>query len=209
VKSLLTNFGFLLFPGTEELDLIGPWEMATMWRDHAQGPPNCLIVAQSLDPVRCAKGLSINPQIEFAQCPQLDLLLVPGGEGTRNEVDNSNLIEFIATQAKSCKAVLSVCTGSFLLQRAGLLAGKRATTHWRSLDRLRAFENLTVVEKRFVEDGKIWSSAGVSAGIDLMLAVIERFAGEEAAATVQLGAEYYPSPRIYGDRTRMPWLLNI
>ena len=97
---------------------------------------------------------------------------MPGGEGTRKEVDNQVLIDFIADQAKHCKAVLSVCTGSFLLHRAGLLSGKKATTHWNSLDRLRALGDVEVVEERIVNDGNIWSSAGVSSGIDLMLAFI-------------------------------------
>lgn len=193
------NFGVLLFPDAEELDFAGPWEMLTMWSRHAHGPENCLIVAQTGEPVVCAKGLSVNPHLSFDKTPQLDFLLVPGGQGTRREVDNVELISFIASQAKGCKAVLSVCTGSFLLHRAGLLSGRKATTHWGSLDRLRALGDVTVVEERYVNDGTIWTSAGVSAGIDLMLAFIASFAGEEAAGTVQFAAEYYPSGKAYAD----------
>lgn len=192
------NFGVLVFPDVEELDFVGPWEMLTLWSRTAQGPEKCLIVAQFSKTVRCAKGLSINPHVSFEQCPPLDFLLVPGGRGTRQEVDNLALIGFISEQAKLCRAVLSVCTGSFLLHRAGLLSGKKATTHWNSLDRLRALGDVTVVEERFVSDGNIWSSAGVSAGTDLMLAFIASFAGEETAGKVQLGAEYYPSASLYG-----------
>jgi len=192
------NFGVLIFPRVEELDFAGPWEMLTMWQAHAHGPEKCLIVAQSTAPVVCAKGLSVNPHVSFADCPPLDFLLVPGGQGTRQEVDNPELITFIAAQAGHCQAVVSVCTGSFLLHRAGLLSGKRATTHWGSLDRLRALGDVTVVEERFVRDGNIWSSAGVSAGIDLTLALIASVAGEEAAGKVQFAAEYYPSSQVYG-----------
>ena len=192
------NFGFLVFPYVEELDLVGPWEMVGMWGKLFGGPENLLIVAKSGDPVTCAKGLSINPHVSFEQCPQLDFLLVPGGQGTRKEVDNPMLVAFISEQAKQCKAVFSVCTGAFLLHKAGLISGKKATTHWNSLDRLRALEDVTVVEKRFVRDGNIWSSAGVSAGTDLMLAFIADIAGEEVAEKVQFATEYYPSPRRYG-----------
>ena len=192
------NFGMILFPGVEELDFIGPWEMLTMWSNHCNGPMHNRIVAQSYAPVTCAKRLSVNPHVSFADCPPLDYLMVPGGMGTRTEVDNPVIIDFIAAQAKHCKAVLSVCTGSFMLHRAGLLAGKRATTHWGSLDRLRALGNVQVVEDRFVRDGNVWCSAGVSAGIDMTLAFIAAVAGEETAGQVQLAAEYYPDDRRYG-----------
>ncbi len=193
------NFGILVFPGVEELDFVGPWEMVRMWSVLAEGPKNCFLIAQSLAPIICAKGLSVNPSVSIDHCPRLEFLLVPGGEGTRKEVDNPVLVRFIEEQARGCKAVLSVCTGSFLLHRAGLLSGKKATTHWASLDRLRALGDVEVVEERFVKDGKIWSSAGVSAGIDLMLAVIADVAGDEAAGKVQFRAEYYPSENRYGD----------
>jgi transcriptional regulator GlxA family with amidase domain len=192
------HFGFLAFLDVEELDLLGPWEMIGMWGQRFGGPENRLIVAQSGAPVRCAKGLAIQPHVAFDQCPPLDFLLVPGGQGTRKEVENPVLIGFIAEQARGCGALLSVCTGTFLLHRAGLLSGKRATTHWSSLDRLRACGDVTVVEERFVRDGNIWSSAGVSAGTDLALAFIAELAGEETAGKVQLATEYFPSTRRYG-----------
>ena len=192
------NFGILVFNQVEELDFVGPWEMLTMWGKVADGPENCLIVSQSREPVTCAKGLSINPHVCFADCPKLDYLLVPGGQGTRQEVNNAVLVEFVASQAKNCKAVLSVCTGSFILHAAGLLSGKTATTHWGSLERLRALGDVQVVEQRFVRDGNVWSSAGVSAGIDLMLAFIASVAGETVAGEVQFQAEYYPASTRYG-----------
>ena len=192
------KFGILVFPNAEELDIFGPWELLGMWKKFAGGPDQCFIVAQTTAPVICAKGISVNPHVSFEQCPALDFILVPGGEGTRKEIDNDILIGFITGQSKSCKAVLSVCTGSFLLHRAGLLSGKKTTTHWNSLDRLRALGDVKVVEERFVKDENIWSAAGVSAGIDMMLAFIEDVAGEEAAGIVQFAAEYYPSAKSYG-----------
>jgi transcriptional regulator GlxA family with amidase domain len=198
------NFGILIFPDVEELDFVGPWEMLGMWSKFAGGPEHHFIVAQSLEPVICAKGLSVNPHVSFQECPQLDFLLVPGGQGTRQEVDNPVLINFITKQARQCQAMLSVCTGSFLFHQAGLLSGKKATTHWNLVDRLRALGDVTVVEERFVRDGNIWSSAGVSAGIDLMLAFIADISGEETAGKVQFAAEYYPSAKRYGAAHESP-----
>ena len=148
--------------------------------------------------MRCAKGLSINPHVSFADCPPLDYLLVPGGQGTRREVSNPVLLDFVAAQARQARAMLSVCTGSFVLHAAGLLSGRRATTHWASLDRMRALGDVTVLEERWVQDGTVWTSSGVSAGIDLMLAFIAATAGDEVAGQVQLAAEYYPEGRRYG-----------
>jgi transcriptional regulator GlxA family with amidase domain len=197
------TFGILIFPQVEELDFVGPWEIATMWRQVAQGP-DCLVVAQHAAPVVCAKGLSVNPHLAMADCPQLEVLLVPGGQGTRTEVHNQVLLDFVASQARGCQAVLSVCTGAFVLHAAGLLAGKRATTHWGSLARLRALGDVQVVEERFVHDGTVWTSAGVSAGIDLTLAYIAHVAGADAAGKVQLAAEYYPSGQRWGDGASHP-----
>jgi transcriptional regulator GlxA family with amidase domain len=157
-----------------------------------------------MEPVVCAKGLSINPHASFASCPPLDYLLVPGGQGTRQEVNNQALLDFVAGQAKGCKAVLSVCTGVFILHAAGLLSGKKATTHWAALERLRVLGDVTVVEERFVRDGNIWSSAGISAGTDLMLAFIADVHGEETAGKVQFQSEYYPSSVRYGGFEKHP-----
>jgi transcriptional regulator GlxA family with amidase domain len=108
------------------------------------------------------------------------------------------LLAFVGAQGRACTAVMSVCTGAFVLHAAGLLSGRKATTHWASLDRLRALGDVEVVEERFVRDGRIWTSAGVSAGIDMTLAFIAAEAGEETAGRVQLAAEYYPSVSRYG-----------
>jgi transcriptional regulator GlxA family with amidase domain len=192
------NFGFLIFPNLEELDLVGPWEIIRYWSMLAQGPENCFMVSEKPGPIVCNKGMSINPQVIFSECPPLDYLLIPGGQGTRQEVNNEVLIRFVVEQAEHCRAVLSVCTGAFILHRAGLLSGLKATTHWASLDRLRNLGDVTVVEERIVRDGRIWTSAGVSAGIDMALAFVADEAGEERAGLIQFGTEYYPSPCFYG-----------
>lgn len=192
------KFGIVVFPQVEELDFVGPWEMVTMWQQVASGPQDCYIVAERSEPIVCAKGLSVNPHVDFQHCPQLDYLLVPGGQGTRTEVKNEQMLDFIARQARACQAILSVCTGSFVLHAAGLLSGKKATTHWGALDSLRALGNVQVVEERFTHDGNIWCSAGVSAGIDMTLKLIAEVGGEDAAGKVQFAAEYYPEGTAYG-----------
>jgi len=191
-------FGFLLFPDLEELDLVGPWEMVAMWSQYADGPEKCMMIGETKEPVTCSNGMVIQPHLSFKDAPELDYLLIPGGFGTREQVDNQQLIGFVSEQAKSCKAILSVCTGSFILHACGLLNGKKATTHWLSLEQLRQLKDVEVVEKRIVKDGSIWTSSGVSAGIDLALAFIEHEAGEGTAGSVQSFAEYYPSGKNYG-----------
>src|SRR6185437_14429538 len=193
------KFGFLIFNDLEELDLVGPWEMISLWGKNYNGP-DVFTVSQNGGLIKCAKKLIINSDYSFSSCPPLNYLLVPGGQGTRNEVNNTILIEFIRNQAVSCRNVLSVCTGSFLLHAAGLLSGHKATTHWLSLDRLRQFEEVTTVEERYIKDGMIWTSAGISAGIDTTFAFIADIANDEIAGKIQLHAEYFPEKKRYIDR---------
>lgn len=192
------NVGVLVFEQAEELDFVGPWEMLTMWGRYFGGPDPCLLVAQTAGPVACAKGMSVNPHVTYDDCPPLDLLVVPGGSGTRRESRHEPTLAFIRRQARSAQAVLSVCTGAFVLHAAGLLEGRRATTHWMSLDELRALPGVQVVPERYVRDGPVWTAAGVSAGIDMTLAYIAAAAGDEVAGRVQAGAEYFPDPVRYG-----------
>lgn len=195
----IKNFGFLLFPDLEELDLVGPWEVFSIWRDQTGEPENCFTISETGGVVRCKKGLRIVSDTDFENCPPLDALLIPGGDGRKTEVKNEKLLRFVKTQAADAQAILSVCSGAFILQAAGLLEGLRATTHWSVAEQLRA-TGVQTVEERFVRnDGeKIWTAAGVSAGIDMALAFVAAQAGEEVAGQVQLEAEYYPSQRIYG-----------
>lgn len=195
------SIGILVFPNVEELDFAAPWQLLGTWRAVARGPEHSLLVAQDHAATPCANGLSILPHVAFDDCPPLRYLLVPGGWGSRAAAANDDLLQFVARQAAGCEAVLSVCTGAFILHAAGLLGGRRATTHWSSLDRLRGLGDVDVVEERWVQDGRIWTSGGVSAGADMVLAFIAHVAGAEAAGRVQLAAEYYPSGERYGSAT--------
>lgn len=196
-------FGFLMFPGFEELDLVGPWEMATMWHAYAGGPA-CVTVAKTPGPVRAAKGLALASEYGFADCPPLDYLLVPGGFAAFDVMRDGETLDFLRTRGATARAVLSVCTGSFILAAAGLLLpGMHGTTHWKALAQLRTM-GIDIIEQRWVQDGAVWSSAGVSAGIDLLLAFIAHEAGEEAAGIVQLNAEYYPDARHFGSTHHDP-----
>lgn len=190
------RFGFLMYHKYEELDLIGPWEMATMWRDYAKGP-ECLTVSENGGPVQCAKGLKSAADYSFSNCPEIDYLLIPGGFAAFDEMKNPKLVGWVREQAKTCQHVLSVCTGSFILQAAGLLEGRKATTHWKGMEGLGKL-GVQTVNHRWVRDGNVWSSAGVSAGMDLTLGFIEAIDGPAAAASVQHNAEYYPDGRLYG-----------
>ncbi|MDD2926212.1 DJ-1/PfpI family protein [Rhodoferax sp.] len=195
-------FGVLIYPGVEELDFQGPWELVGMWHRYAGGPKP-LLIAQSDAPVTCAHGMRVLPDETFSTCGALSYLLVPGGFAAFDEMNNPVLTNFVKQQSEHVNAILSVCSGSFILLAAGLLQGRKAATNWKVLSRLRQ-AGVEVVEDRFVRDGKVWSSAGVSAGMDATLALIAQEAGEEVASTVQLNAEYYPSSKTYGSAHRLP-----
>lgn len=191
------RFAFLMFPGFEELDLIGPWEMATLWHTYANGPP-CVTLAEHAGPMTCAKGLTVAPHASFADAPHFDYLLVPGGFTALEELKRPVMLDFLREAGAKAEAVLSVCTGSLMLHAAGLLEGREATTNWKFLRHMRGLDGVTLVEERHVRDGPVWTSAGISAGTDMLLAFIADQAGEEAASVVQNNAEYYPDPMVYG-----------
>ncbi len=193
------TIGFLVFNGFELLDLAGPYEVFSVWGNKFNGPEKIVTIGQEIGDITSVNGLQIKSTNDFSNCPKLDYLVVAGGIGTKTEVNNERLIAFIQEVSKNCKAIISICTGIFLLQKAGLLDGKQATTHWALLKELRAFDKTTVIEKRIVKDEKIWSSGGVSSGIDLALAFIADISGEEIAGKVQAHMEYYPSPKLYGN----------
>lgn len=198
----MQRIGFLAYAGVEELDLVGPWEMATMWRAYAGGP-ECVVVAERQGALRCAKGLGIVADYDFSTCPPLDALVVPGGFAAFDEMKNERLVGFVRDAAAGGRDILSVCSGSFILLAAGLLESRCATTHWKVIGRLRE-AGVSVIEERFARDGNIWSSGGVAAGMDLMLHYIAETAGANAAGIVQHNAEFYPMNRIYGSMHRGP-----
>ncbi|ROO24091.1 DJ-1/PfpI family protein [Salinisphaera japonica] len=189
--------GFLVFDDLEELDLLGAWELFGVWADFNDGPSERLLIGEHAGPVRCAKGLQLLADVSLADGGALDVLIVPGGWGTRAAALRPAITDFVAHQARQAD-VLAVCTGAFVLAAAGLLSGRSATTHFASLDRLRALGDVDVLEARYVQAGSIWTSAGISAGMDMTLAYIAHKSGDTRAGDIQRWAEYYPETRRYG-----------
>ena len=187
------TIGILIFDDAEELDFVGPWEVLTpaAQRDGDQ----VVLIAERDGPVRCANGLRVLPDHTFADAPPLDVVLVPGGQGTRREVENAALIEWIRKTSESCRYVTSVCTGSLLLHEAGPARGKRITTHWGFVEKLRERGDAEVLDgPRFVRDGNVITAAGVSAGIDMALWLVGQLHGVEHARNVQRYIQYDPAP---------------
>ncbi|MCH8008341.1 MAG: DJ-1/PfpI family protein [Chloroflexi bacterium] len=187
------NIAFVLFPDFEELDFVGPDEVLAATAKHIDKEWRPFTVAQERM-VKSTNGLTVQADYTFAEAPDADLVLVPGGQGTNTEVGNAELIAYIKRAGESAEYITSVCTGAFLLHKAGFLAGKRATTHWSQLDELRALGDVTVEEERWVHDGNVITAAGVSAGIDMALYLLGVLKSPQVARTVQRGIEYDPSP---------------
>jgi transcriptional regulator GlxA family with amidase domain len=191
----MTTIGIVLFDDAEELDFVGPWEVFTMaTADLADS--RVLTIAERSDPIRCAKGLRVLPDCDFATAPELDVVVVPGGPGTRREVDNPVLLDWLAKAAARCQWVSSVCTGSLLLHASGLAAGRRITTHWAFVEALRGrAPDATVLDHvRYVRDGNVVTAAGVSAGIDMALWLVGQLHDADTARLVQRWIQYDPAP---------------
>lgn len=193
------NVAILIFDDAEVLDFCGPFEVfsVTGQRDGGEHPFRVYTVAEKAGPVRARNGLSINPAYTIADCPQPDLLLIPGGQGTRTQIHNETLINWVKEQAGRVELLLSVCTGALVLARAGLLEGLSATTHFQAFDELKALAPNTTLcpADRYVDNGKIVLSAGVSAGIDMALYVVARLFGEEQANETARHMQYDYWPR--------------
>jgi transcriptional regulator GlxA family with amidase domain len=186
--------GILLFDDAEELDFAGPWEVFTNAARKEQGD-RVLTIAQEARPIRCAKGLRVIPDHGFADAPELDVVVVPGGQGTRREVSNPVLVDWLRKASARCRWVTSVCTGSLLLHGAGLTAGKRITTHWAFVPELRQRGAENVLEGlRYVRDGNLVTAAGVSAGIDMSLWLVGQLYDPTHARNVQRVMQYDPAP---------------
>ena len=199
------KIGILIFDDVEELDFAGPWEVFTMGNEMAKRagkpvPHDVFLVAEKDSPIRCAKGMRVLPDTTTAQCTTLDVLLVPGGQGTRREVGNAALLGWIANVSRDAKWITSVCTGAMLLTAAGPAKGKRVTTHWGFIETLRARNEAAEVlsHYRYVRDGNVVTAAGVSAGIDMALWLTGEWHGPDFARTVQRGMEYDPAPPYAG-----------
>jgi cyclohexyl-isocyanide hydratase len=187
----------LVFDHVEELDLVGSWELVGLLAEQKQCGSPKLVTLNTMTPVG-EHGMRFVADTHFSEAETPDVLFVPGGSGSRIAMEGPSVIAYLQEQSNRCKAILSVCTGSFLMQKAGLFNGRRATTHWAFLSHLKDDPKITVVEQRFVHDRNIWSSGGVSAGMDMMLAFIAHSFGTDVAANIQLYAEYFPATMIYG-----------
>jgi transcriptional regulator GlxA family with amidase domain len=182
------DIGLLVYPRHTPLDLIGPWEVFSRLPD-----ARTHLIWTRAGPVQADGGIEISAGIAFSDAPSLDLLVVPGGPGQLSLMKHTLLMDFIRQCAGTSSWVCSVCTGALLLAQAGVLQGRRATTHWLARDALRSF-GVDVVDERCVFDGRFATAAGVSAGIDLALELARRLYGDEIACEIQLQIEYDPAP---------------
>ena len=190
--------GIVIFPDVEVLDFAGPFEVFSVTRLNEKrrreepSPFAVKLIAENAQPIVASGGLRLLADYDLDNCPPLDILVVPGGWGTRKEIENKRLIDWIAKVGSHVGTLTSVCTGSMLLGRAGLLDGLSATTHWRALEWMRdSFAKVSVDSNRHVvEDGRVLTSAGISAGIDMSLRVVLRYCGEEVARATARHMEY-------------------
>ena len=183
------NVGFVIFPDLTQLDFTGPQQVL------ARLPGSAMhIVAKTAAPVPSDSGLGLVPTHSFENCPRLDLICVPGGRaGVVQAMGDDETIEFVRRQSNAAKYVTSVCTGAFILGVAGLLKGRRATTHWAYAELL-PLVGATHAKGRVVQDGNVITAGGVTSGIDFGLHVVAEIAGPEVAQAIQLSLEYDPDP---------------
>ena len=184
----MTTVGFLLFPGIQLLDFAGPYEVFAAL-------PDCEIRLfwKTLEPVTCSSGPLLHPNAKLNDSYPLDVLCIPGGAGINALLLDNEVVHWVGQQASKAQWITSVCTGALLLGVAGLLKGRRATTHWRYHDLLSLFDAIPVRE-RVVQDGNLITGGGVTAGIDFAQAVVTALRGQPAAEAIQLALEYAPSP---------------
>ena len=196
----MTTYGLLVFDGAEELDFVGPWEVFTASAMLRAAADTAVLIAERPDPVRCSKGLRVLPDCTLGSHPSLDVLLVPGGMGTRREVNNRVITEWIATVSPLATWTTSVCTGALLLHEAGPARGRRVATHHGFEDALEARGDVTVVrDARYVVDGSLVTSQGVSAGIDMALWLVGALHGRDHARQVRRYIQYEPAPPYLAD----------
>lgn len=186
------RLAILLFDDAEVLDFCGPFEVFSVAKEARDTPAFDVYTVAESTPILARNGLSINPDHTLSSCPAPDILLIPGGVGTRRLIQNESLVHWIGATASDAQLVLSVCTGALLLAKAGLLNGLQVTTHHDAFDLLRALEpSSTVLEgRRFVDNGRIITSAGIAAGIDMSLHVVARLLGAKVARATAKHMEY-------------------
>jgi transcriptional regulator GlxA family with amidase domain len=193
------HIGILLFPGVEELDAVGPWEVLSHWtRSHPEDGFALTTLSQFGGPIECANGLTVQAHCSYTDAPHFDVLVYPGGRGTRPHLGDDAQLEWVRRQRAEVGLMTSVCTGSLVYAAAGLLRGRPATTHWSALEKLAELDPSIEVrpDDRFVDDGDVVTSAGISAGIDMALHLVRRLAGDDRAREVRREMQYDPSPPV-------------
>jgi transcriptional regulator GlxA family with amidase domain len=193
------HIGIVLFEGVEELDAIGPWEVLSHWTQvHPEDGWTVSCLSRSGGPVTCAKGLVVHAHHAFDDAPPLGVLVHPGGEGTRPQLRDEEHLEWVRRRRAEVPLMTSVCTGSLVFAAAGLLRDRPATSYWDTLDLLARLDPTIDVRRddRFVDDGDVITSAGVSAGIDMALHLVARLAGADRARDVRKGIQYDPEPPV-------------
>jgi transcriptional regulator GlxA family with amidase domain len=192
------DIGILVFEDAEELDFAGPWEVLGAWAEYFDDGVTIRLVGQTTAPVRCRKGLRVIPDVSLADAEELDLIVVPGGDGSRRAAASQDILNWVRGHAARGSLVTSVCTGALVLASAGLLDGLAATTHWSAYDELRGYGRDIDVrpDERWVDEGQIVTAAGVSAGIDMALHLVARLASPDRAREVRREIQYDPAPPV-------------
>ncbi|MGU3496275.1 DJ-1/PfpI family protein [Xanthobacteraceae bacterium A53D] len=185
---MTTRFGILAFPQVQQLDLTGPYEVFASAPD-----AQVALVWKDTGPLTASTGLTLVPTATFRDCPPLDVLCIPGGAGIDALLEDAEVLDFVRTQASRVRYLTAVCTGSLVLAAAGLLAGRKATSHWNAADLLTAF-GAEPTPGRVVRDGNLITAGGVTSGIDFGLVVVAELFGADVAQTIQLALEYAPEP---------------
>ncbi len=202
----MKTIGIFIFNDVEELDFVGPFEVFSMidtvlaWQGK-EGAVKVILISQDGQDITGKKGMRVGAHAAMVDIETLDVLVIPGGQGSRVEIENEALIKWVKMISKSCEWVTSVCTGSFILAKAGLTKGKKLTTHWGAFEEFKnqGLQGELVPEVRYVRDGNVVTSAGVSAGIDMALWITGQMFNPAFARAVQRGMQYDPAPPYAGD----------
>lgn len=186
----MIKIGILIFPQVEELDFVAPFEILSYINKIKPYSTEVLLISEKFETIKAFNGMKIIPDHSFATCPELDILVIPGGKGRLAAMHNPKIKEFLLTQAKHVQYITSVCTGAFLLAEAGLLKNKKATTYHSAFKELEAYNNITVKKAKVLQDGNIITSAGVSSGLELGFYLIKLLYGNLMAKEISTKIEY-------------------
>jgi transcriptional regulator GlxA family with amidase domain len=197
MKTKTFNLGIVIYKDVQPLDVIGPWEVFSFWKNAIDQPVNMVLISEDEGFIECSNQIILKSHCDFKSAPQLDCLIVPGGGGRVIQSQNKALLAFVRQQSKKCKYILSVCTGMFLLYHAGVLKDKSVATYWRAIPEMLELDQVHLSEKRIVKSGNVWTSGGVSSGIDLALEMVKEISGKKIAGQVQMLLEYFPSAKVY------------